>query len=382
MVLSARAEEKKRREEQTRQDKAKADKRRKDKTKAEKRKAEQLKQSAEITHQQNSRTADGGVRAAAAMPRDTSPAKQSPPRKRRKCKSTVGDKNEHLDAMDSDYLYHLSLSRADAQHFRDIRFVCLGGTNERMKSFAYALADKMGLDQKLVTAVGEHKRYVLYKVGKVLVASHGMGGPSISILLNEVAKLLRYAEADACWIRLGTCGGVGLEAGTVAISQQSLNGALEPFHQTTVLGRPVRREAIFDDELCAELKETAISLGFPVEIGTTMSCDDFYEGQGRLDGCICAYTMEDKMNFLQRAHAAGVRNIEMESLQFGAFTRHVGLRAATICSVLLDRLNGDQVDSSAVQLKEFESRTVLTVLTYVANSLAKEESGDSESKVV
>merc|ERR1712086_1093011 len=101
---SARAEEKKRREEQTRQDKAKADKRRKDKTKAEKRKAEQLKQSAEITHQQNSRTADGGVRAA-AMPRDNSRAKQSPPR-------------------------------------------------------------------KLVTAVGEHKRYVLYKVGKVLVASH------------------------------------------------------------------------------------------------------------------------------------------------------------------------------------------------------------------
>merc|ERR1712086_177199 len=155
---SARAEEKKRREEQTRQDKAKADKRRKDKTKAEKRKAEQLKQSAEITHQQNSRTADGGVRAAAA--------KQSPPRKRKKCSSTVGDKNEPLDAMDSDYLYHLSLSRADAQQFRDIRFVCLGGTNERMKSFAYALADKMGLDQKLVTAVGEHKRYVLYKVGK------------------------------------------------------------------------------------------------------------------------------------------------------------------------------------------------------------------------
>merc|ERR1712166_1299976 len=137
-------EQRRRREEKSRQDK----------TKAEKRKAEQLKQSAEITHQQNSRTADGGVRAAAAMPRASSSAKQSPPRKRRKCSSTVGDKNERLDAMDSDYLYHLSLSRADAQQFRDVRFVCLGGTNERMKSFAYALADKMGLDQKLVTAVG------------------------------------------------------------------------------------------------------------------------------------------------------------------------------------------------------------------------------------
>lgn len=51
-----------------------------------------------------------------------------------------------------------------------------------------------------------------------------------------------------------------------------------------------------------------------------MCCDDFYEGQGRLDGAICEYTLEDKMKFLQDAHAAGVRNIEMESLQFGAFT--------------------------------------------------------------
>ena len=60
-MLSARAEEKKRREEQQKQDKAKADKRRLDKRKAEKRRAEQLKQSAEITHQQNSRTAGGNA---------------------------------------------------------------------------------------------------------------------------------------------------------------------------------------------------------------------------------------------------------------------------------------------------------------------------------
>lgn len=154
-------------------------------------------------------------------------------------KSSVCDKNRHLSGMDSDYLYHLALSKADATNFCDVRFVCIGGSNDRMQSFAYALAETLGLPASQVVAVGEHKRYVIFKVGKVLVASHGMGGPSISILLNELAKLLRYAEADACWIRLGTCGGVGLEAGTVAITQQSLNGALEPYHQTYVLGKAV-----------------------------------------------------------------------------------------------------------------------------------------------
>ncbi len=55
-------------------------------------------------------------------------------------------------------------------------------------------------------------------VGPVFVCSHGMGGPSISILLNEIAKLLIYANTNAIWIRMGTCGGVGLEGGVIAIT--------------------------------------------------------------------------------------------------------------------------------------------------------------------
>ena len=64
-----------------------------------------------------------------------------------------------------------------------------------------------------------------------MVCSHGMGGPSISILLNEIAKLLIYAKADAIWIRVGTSGGVGLEAGSIAITLESLNPTLEPYHE-------------------------------------------------------------------------------------------------------------------------------------------------------
>ena len=67
-------------------------------------------------------------------------------------------------------------------------------------------------------SVGAHKRYVSFIVGPVLVCSHGMGGPSISILLNEIAKLLIYANTNAIWIRMGTCGGVGIEGGSIAIT--------------------------------------------------------------------------------------------------------------------------------------------------------------------
>ena len=87
--------------------------------------------------------------------------------------------------------------------------------------------------------VGVHIRYVIYLVGPVLVCSHGMGGPSISILLHEVAKLLKYAEADAIWIRIGTCGGIGYPAGTIIVSSQSLNGALQPYMESIIMGEIV-----------------------------------------------------------------------------------------------------------------------------------------------
>jgi uridine phosphorylase len=135
--------------------------------------------------------------------------------------------------MDSDFLYHLGLTKEDASTFSEIKYVCIGGTNDRMTQFAESCAEKF--DEEL-TSVGIHKRYVIYRAGPILVCSHGMGGPSISILVNELAKLLKYAGADAIWIRMGTCGGIDVAPGTICITSQSLNGALEPFHQTIVLG--------------------------------------------------------------------------------------------------------------------------------------------------
>jgi hypothetical protein len=37
-------------------------------------------------------------------------------------------------------------------------------------------------------------------------------------LLNEIAKLLIYANANAIWILMGTSGGIGIEGGAIAIT--------------------------------------------------------------------------------------------------------------------------------------------------------------------
>ena len=72
----------------------------------------------------------------------------------------------------------------------------------------------------------------MYKVGPVLSVSHGMGGPSLSILLHELIKLMWHAGVeDPIFFRIGTCGGVGLTGGTVVITEEAVDGRLLPVHE-------------------------------------------------------------------------------------------------------------------------------------------------------
>lgn len=49
-------------------------------------------------------------------------------------------------------------------------------------------------------------------------------------------------------------------------------------------------------------------------------------GQGRLDGALCSFSTEEKLEYLRKANEAGVRNIEMESTVFAAMCRVCNLK--------------------------------------------------------
>ena len=95
-------------------------------------------------------------------------------------------------------------------------------------------------------------RYAMYKTGPVLWVNvsqlrkksldfqHGMGVPSLSIMLIELFKLLRLAGAiNVEIVRIGTSGGVGVAPGTVIVSNGALNGALEQKHVQWIDGKQV-----------------------------------------------------------------------------------------------------------------------------------------------
>ena len=137
-----------------------------------------------------------------------------------------------------------------------------------------------------------------------------------------------------------------------------------------ILGKEVIRGTGCDPSLIQEL----VALGNQVNAdstisGKTMCCHDFYEGQGRVDGAFCEYSIEDKMNFLNQCKQNGVTNIEMESLCFTGLLNHAKIRAAVVCVALVNRLNGDQVSVPHELNVEYQERPFKLVGEYIKSRL-------------
>ncbi|XP_014240518.1 uridine phosphorylase 1 isoform X2 [Cimex lectularius] len=291
---------------------------------------------------------------------------------------TVRLRNPHIELMDQDILYHLALGSGShdlVEMFGDIKFVCMGGTPKRMEQFAYYIMGEIGHKLPAGTMLQDISqfsyRYSMYKVGPVLSVSHGMGIPSIGILLHEMIKLMYHAKVkDPVFFRIGTSGGIGLEGGTVVISEQAVDGLMRPFFELPVLGKVIQRPAILDKKLVRELKALHSNEDpYDVMIGKTLCTTDFYEGQGRLDGAFCEFTEADKMAYLEKVQKAGVVNMEMESLVFAALTHHAGIKSAVICVTIVDRLKGDQIHVPKEVLDEWQNRPQKLVSQYIKRFL-------------
>jgi len=277
--------------------------------------------------------------------------------------------NQKVKALAVDHLYHLGLdtSMPLKKMFGDTKFVCMGGSAQRMQSLAQHLLSVLNVELPVGTdlaTIGKTERFSMYKVGPVICVNHGMGQPSISILLHEIAKLLMYAGASGfTFIRIGTSGGIGCQPGTVVITEEAVDGQLRPQFDIIILGKVVSRPTHFDRKLCERVLRCAGDV--PALIGKTMSCDDFYEGQGRLDGAVCEYEDAGKMAFLHRAHDLGVKNIEMEAGAFASFCLKCNIPGLDLCCTILDRLKGDQVDATPQMLSSYSENTLKVACAFI-----------------
>jgi len=287
--------------------------------------------------------------------------------------------NPHINSDYEDVLYHIALSNKGQdlkEMFSDVKFVCFGGSPTRMHKFAEFLVKELQIKipagQTLYNIAHGSDRYVLYKVGAVLSVSHGMGIPSLSIIFHEMVKLIYHAGCtDVVFFRIGTSGGLGLDPGTVVITEEAVDGLLRPYMEVQTLGEVVQHPSKLDQNVLGELFFLADpdSDDFMVVTGKTMCTTDFYEGQARLDGAFCDYDEDKKMAFLKRAHSEGVTNIEMESLCFAAYCYRARIRGAVLCVTLLDRLKGDQISTPHAIMEEWQTRPQVIVTRYIKKHL-------------
>lgn len=321
-------------------------------------------------------------------------------------------KNLNPELPDPDYLYHLGLNsqqdRLD-EVFADVGHVSMPGSGRRAFHFAKELVSTLGgsfrvmgkepnqamdtqaaADEALeavktgkkdfydLTAehqdqlaqelgfpriVGKDERYWMFvaetPAGAVVSVNHHMGMPTHSILLHEMTKLLHHVGADRVerpfeFSRQGTSGGLGIEPGTVVVANRGLEPSGKAQYRLHVLGEERAFPTEFDPAMSQALFDCRDVLTVPVVRGDTVSCNDFYTEQARRDGAFNLTGSEEaKIAYLQRLHAQGARNMEMEAAGFAAFTQLMGIPAACVGTALLNRLHGDQVTSTHAQLASY-----------------------------
>jgi uridine phosphorylase len=169
----------------------------------------------------------------------------------------------------------------------------------------------------------------------VLCSTSGMGGPSTSIVLNELAQV-----GVKTVIRIGTTGSIQphVHAGSVVISSAALSR-----HGAALDVAPAEFPAVADPFVTVALADASKSLGIDSHVGITASVDSFFEGQERTSSSANPVLQRWLVGITDEYRALGVLNYEMESATVFKLSSVYGLRAGCVCAVIAQRTDGENV---------------------------------------
>ena len=184
----------------------------------------------------------------------------------------------------------------------------------------------------------------------VVVCSTGIGGPSTSIAVEELAQL-----GIRTFLRVGTTGAIQphIEPGDIIVTTASvrLDGASTHF-------APLEYPAAANFECTTALVDAARSLGASPHVGITASSDTFYPGQERYD-TVSGRVVERFRGSFEEWRALGVLNYEMESATLLTMCATQGWRAGCVAGVLVNRNDDEIPDADAAAAVEHRSVTIV-----------------------
>ncbi|MCB9677993.1 MAG: nucleoside phosphorylase [Alphaproteobacteria bacterium] len=241
--------------------------------------------------------------------------------------------------------YHIGFGPEDIDGI-DTAILC--GDPDRASRVA---RDHLALEAELSTNRGLNA-YIGRTPGgrRVVSATSGMGAPSTSIVVNELAQVgIRHV------VRVGTTGSIQphVRSGSVVISRAALcrQGAAEDI-------APTEYPAAASPFWTLALTQAARALGVDWHVGLTASVDTFYEGQERTETSFNPTLIPSRRGLIEAYKALRVLNFEMESGTLFKLASVYGLGVGCVCAVIAAR---DEAESVALDVKARAERDAIRV---------------------
>ena len=251
----------------------------------------------------------------------------------------------------SEKLYHINLCKEDLEG-ADIAI--LPGDPGRVPKIAAMLENPKPLTQNR-----EYNSYLGTLEGRrVVVISTGIGGPSASIAVEELATL-----GVQTFVRVGTCGGMqlGVQAGDLVV----VNAAIR-MEGTSREYLPIEFPAVADFEVTAALRDEARALGYAHHVGVVQCKDSFY-GQHDPDSMPVGYELKDKW---QAWIKGGALASEMETAALFTVSSVRRLRAG---AVMLCIWNQEREAAGLPQEREHDTDKAIRVAVGAVARLLREK---------
>ncbi|NGN96990.1 uridine phosphorylase [Grimontia sp. S25] len=240
-------------------------------------------------------------------------------------------------------VFHLGVNQSDLE---GATMAIIPGDPARVEKIA-ALMDSPKF-------LASHREYTLF-LGKldghsVVVCSTGIGGPSTSIAVEELAQL-----GVRTFLRVGTTGAIQphINVGDIIVTTGSvrLDGASLHF-------APMEFPAVPDFDVTTAMKQAADESGAAVHTGVTASSDTFYPGQERYDTFSGRVTRRFQGS-MEEWQAMGVLNFEMESATLLTMCASSGLKAGCVAGVIVNRTQKEIPNAETMAATEARSIKVV-----------------------
>lgn len=231
-------------------------------------------------------------------------------------------------ASDEEILYHVGFAKRNLQ---GATIAVLPGDPGRVEP----LAQNLGESAEFIASHREYTSWLARVDGApVLVCSTGMGGPSVAICLEELARM-----GITHVIRVGTTGAIQdkINLGEVIINKASVR-----LDGTSSHYAPEAFPAVASFAVTGALVQAARDCGASFHVGVAVSSDTFWPGQERYDS-FTGYVPRRFQGSMSEWQALGALNYEMETSALFVTCQALGLKAGAICGVVAKRTQSESI---------------------------------------